>query len=103
MSNESENTSDSECWNSKKWIIVPTHEVEQIMKHFQCFIGAASQQIISQRVFGEQVKKDELAALKEKYGEQQFYRKFAQKECGICATLQQIYRFYSISMEIIYH
>lgn len=39
------------------------------MKHFQCFIGRASQQIISQRVFGEQVKKDELAALKEKYGE----------------------------------
>lgn len=50
----------------KKWVIVPTHEVEQIMKNFQCFIGAASQQIISQRVFGEQVKSEKLRCTQRK-------------------------------------
>ena len=70
-SNESENTSDQECWNSKRkeWVVFPPHDVEQIRSDFQSLIEAPPQQKISQKIFGEQTQKDELAVLREKYAE----------------------------------
>ena len=47
-------------------------DVEQIRKHFQSLIEAPPQQRVSQKIFREQVKKDDLddlAVLKEKYSE----------------------------------
>ena len=45
---ESENTSDQECWNSKskEWVVFPPHDVEQIRMDFQSLIEAPPQQII---------------------------------------------------------
>ena len=44
-------------------------DVEQIRRHFQSLIEAPPQQRNSQKIFREQVKKDELAVLKEKCSE----------------------------------
>ena len=70
-SDESKNTSDKECRNSKRKerVVFPPHDIEQIRRHFQSLIEAPPQQRISQKIFREQVKKDELAVLKEKYSE----------------------------------
>ena len=58
-SDESKNTSVQECWNSKRKerVVFPPHSVEQIRRHFQFLIEAASQRRISQKIFEEQVKK----------------------------------------------
>ena len=48
ITDESENTSDQECWNSKRreWIVFPPHDVEQIRMGFQSLIEAPPQHII---------------------------------------------------------
>ena len=65
-SDESKNTSDKECRNSKRKerVVFPPHDIEQIRRHFQSLIEAPPQQRISQKIFREQIKKDELAVLK---------------------------------------
>ena len=70
-SNESENNSEQEPWNSKRKekVVFPPHFVEQIRRHFQSLIETPPQQRIPQKIFKKQVKKDELAVLKQKYGE----------------------------------
>ena len=70
-SHESESTSEQESWNSKRKekVVFPPHFVEQIRRHFQSLIETLPQQKISQNIFKEQVKKDELAVLKQKYSE----------------------------------
>ena len=50
-------------------MVFPPHDVGQIRRHFQSMIEAQPQQRILQKIFREQVKKDELAVLKEKYSE----------------------------------
>ena len=70
-SNESENTSEQGSWNSKRKekVVFPPHFVEQIRRHFQSLIETPPQQRISQNIFKEKMKKDELAVLKQKHGE----------------------------------
>ena len=84
-SNESENNLEQEPWNSKRKekVVFPPHFVEQIRRHFQSLIETPPQQRIPQKIFKKQVKKDELAVLKQNTVKQHFYRKFAQKERGI--------------------
>ena len=53
----------------KEKVVFPPHFVEQIRRHFQSLIETLPQQKISQNIFKEQVKKDELAVLKQKYSE----------------------------------
>ena len=69
--NESGNTSEQESSNSKRKekVVFPPHFVEQIKRHFQSLIKPPLQQRISQNIFKEQMKKDELAVLKQKYSE----------------------------------
>ena len=50
-------------------MVFPPSDVKQIKRHFQSLIEAPLQQRISQKIFREQLKKDELAVLKERYSE----------------------------------
>ena len=102
-SNESENTSDQECWNSKRkeCAVFPPHAVEHIRRDFQSLIEAPPQQKISQKIFGEQTQRDELAVLKEKYIEATLLSKIRRDRKSICqgknslfSKLLQIYSFY---------
>ena len=53
----------------KEKVVFPPSDVEKIKRHFQSLIEAPLQQKISQKIFREQLKKDELAVLKERYSE----------------------------------
>ena len=77
-------------------------DVEQIRRHFQSLIEAPPQQRISKKIFREQVKRDELAVLKEKYSEATLLSKvhterkrICQRKISLFSNFLQMLSFYS--------
>ena len=86
----------------KEKVVFPPHFVEQIRRHFQSLIETLPQQKISQNIFKEQVKKDELAVLKQKYSEATLLSKIRTERKRHLSKTKQVFFTSLLSMYSFY-